>query len=106
METHDDSNKRRVPLEDVYSGSSVETCPASILLFPRIVDWRESYLEPFSKPHAFQELLPECPSLSHPSVSKRHFDTLAQLVRNCACYRLHLGEDVAQIAELVAPLLK
>lgn len=98
--------KRFFYLEDMYPGGTGQTCKPAVIIFPQVVDRPTSWLEPLSRRQALEELLPHGLLVYHEDVARREFQVLSQLIQQVACYRLHFGQNVLELPELITPLLE
>jgi len=99
------SPKRSFYAEDLYPTSVGDTCEPAIILFPHIVDMPHSWLEPLPKSRALEAILPQALLVYDSAIARRQFQTLARLVQQVDCYRLHFGRDVLELPKLITPLL-
>jgi hypothetical protein len=73
------------------------------MVFPR--PGKSSILTPMPKAEALLELV--CNVVrTEPRSSQAHLDALAQLVRNCRCYRLQTGHDFDRLPGLLRSVLQ
>lgn len=100
-----DTRKHSFELQEIDGFIEGRPCPPKLIVFPRIVDWPESFFEEMPKPRALEELLPQTLLVLDPELAKRQFQAMADLVLSTPVYRLHFGEDVTQIPELFDRLL-
>ncbi|HEY3265354.1 MAG TPA: hypothetical protein VGM37_00390 [Armatimonadota bacterium] len=91
-------------LEDVYGAAWAETCVPRVVLFPQVIQWSTSYVEPMSPARVMEELLPNGFRVLDRSVATAHFHLLADLARQTRGYRLFLGEDVLELPKVIDPL--
>jgi hypothetical protein len=96
--------KRSFMLSDIAGYRGGVACRPSLLIFPRITDVDESVFEPMSRARALEELLPQTVLVMDPAMAARQFETISRLVRETPAYRLHFGQDVERLPELVAQL--
>jgi hypothetical protein len=93
--------KQSFRLEEAFGadckGDQLLGCRPDFLIFPRLVDWPESRLEPLPRARAFEELLPESLLVLESERATRLFRTLSQMVQTTSCYRLHFGQDVLNL---------
>jgi hypothetical protein len=89
--------KRSFRLEEVFGGSPAHGCRPRYLIFPRVVDRSESYLEPMPRARALEELLPEALLVLDRELAQRQFRLLTHLVQTVACYQLHFGANVLDL---------
>jgi hypothetical protein len=100
------SPKRSFHAEDLYPTSVGDTCEPAIILFPHVVDMPHSCLEPLPKSRALEAILPQALLVYDSEIARRQFQTLARLVQQVDCYRLHFGRDVLELPNLITPLLE
>ena len=91
--------------EQVYPVSFVGECAPSVLIFPRIADSDESWLEPIQGADALLELVPNV-LLTDADASQAHLDALGQLIRQSQCWRLETGRDFDRIPTMLHALLQ
>ncbi len=97
--------KRRVRIAEIFPRGLATACRPRLVLFPRIVDSRDSALEPLPKARALEELLPHSMVVHDRERAPRHFDLLARVIEGADCYRLHFGADLARVPALVGAAL-
>ncbi len=98
--------KRAFFAEDMYPTSVGAPCEPAIVLFPHVVDAPHSHLELLPKSRALEALLPQALLVYDQAVARTEFQVLAKLVKQVACYRLHLGRDLLDLPKLISPLLE
>lgn len=96
--------KRPVWPERVWGAEIVRDGPPAILVFPRIAHQERSTVAPLGRAAALCELASNV-FLTEASSSQAHFDVLAELVREHACYRLECGRDLERVPDLLRELL-
>jgi hypothetical protein len=97
--------KKQFYPEELYPHAVAQSGTPALILFPQIVDWPQSRLEPLSKSRALEEILRHGMQVFDREVARRQFHTLSRLVGTTPCYRLYFGEDVLALPQLVDPLL-
>ena len=97
--------KRSFFLEQVWPDAAGAACQPRILIFPRVVDWPESSLEPMPRSRALEELLPQTLLVLDRELAARQFRTFAKLIQTVDCYRLHFGEDILGLPALFDQLI-
>lgn len=80
------------------------TCPR-LLLFPEVIDWPKSRLDPLPRSRALEEILRQGLVVLDREIAVRHMATFSRLVRETACYRLRLGEDFLDLPAQIDRLL-
>jgi hypothetical protein len=99
------SCKQSIEPGDLYASCAASSCRPACILFPLIVDWPKSCLEPLPKSRAIEELLPQTlMALDKPS-ARRHFEALTCLVEVCECYRLYAGANILDLPDVLDGLL-
>jgi hypothetical protein len=98
------AHKQSFRVQEVFPAATARPCRPSFLIFPRIVDWPESHLEPLPRSRALEELLPESMLVLERELAGRQFQALAHLVQSAACYRLHFGENVLRLPAVLERL--
>lgn len=98
--------KRSFQAEDLYPTSVGDACRPAIMLLPHVVDMPHSWLEPLPKSRALEAILPQALLVYDPEIARRQFQTLARLVQQVDCYRLHFGRDILELPKLITPLLE
>lgn len=99
-------NKLSFHLEDVYGANAwARTAVSRVILFPQVIDWPTSYVEPVSKAQCLQELLLHGFRALNRDVAAAHFHLLARLADQAPAYRLFLGANVLALPDLIGPLL-
>ena len=97
--------KRYFYAEEMYQASVGARCKPAMILFPHVVDSPHSCLEPLPKGRAMELLMPQGLLVYDQVVAKREFQTLAKMVQQTDCYRLHFGRDVLELPGLITPVL-
>ncbi len=92
--------------EDVYPNGTTDCCEPALLIFPHIMDWPKSRLEPLPKSRALEALLPQGLLVYNVEVARREFQILSRLVEQTGCYRLYFGEDILDLPQLIDPLME
>ncbi len=103
---HQGVRKRFFYVEDVYPDANTDCCEPALLIFPQIMDWPKSRLEPLPKSRALEALLPQGLLVYDVEVAKRQFQILSRLVEQAGCYRLYFGEDILDLPQLIDPLME
>lgn len=96
--------KRQVWPERVWGAEIVHDCPPAALVFPRIAHTDRSTITALGRAEALIELASNV-CLTETRSSQAHFDVLAELVRDHACYRLETGRDLERVPDLLRELL-
>lgn len=94
-------DKRFFFVEDIYPHDPISTCEIHCIIFPQVVDYPKSYLEPLPKSKALEKLLPQGLLVFDPDVARRQFHSLSRLVEKTNCYQLYFGENVLELSQLV-----
>ena len=103
---YEGAKKDSFSVHDLYPGSQVESCETALILFPQVVEGRDSYLEPMPKQQVLKELLPQGLQVHSPELAKQEFQLYTQLVKQTPCYRLHFGQNRWDLSKLLDPLLE
>ena len=98
--------KKSFQMEDLFFGSLGRTCQPAMILFPHVTDMPHSCLEPLAKSRALEALLPQSSVVHDEDQARQEFHALSKLVQQAACYRLHFGQDVLDLPQLISPLLE
>lgn len=98
-------SKRYFFVEDLYPDAPIQSCQLNFIIFPKIIDYPKSYLEPLPKSRALEKLLPQGFIVFDKDIGRKHFQTLARLVEKTDCYQLYCGEDVRELPQLIDSLL-
>jgi hypothetical protein len=101
-----DTRKRSFEVEAVPGYRFGGACEPVLLLFPRIVDWPKSSVEALAGARALEELLPQTLLVLDPCLAGKQFQVMSELVRKIPAYRLHFGEDVTNLPEIIDRLLE
>ena len=105
--THRDGSKKdSFYVNDLFPGAKVDSCECHLLLFPKVVPEKKSYLVPMPKHQALKELLPQGLQVQDKEIAKREFQMYSTLVEHTPCYRLHYGENRWDLPALLDPLLE
>lgn len=102
----DGARKDSFSIQDLYPDSHVDSCEVDIILFPKVVEGRNSYLEPMPKHQVLKELLPQGLQVHCQELAKREFQLYTQLAKQASCYRLYFGQNRWDLSNLVDPLIK
>jgi hypothetical protein len=101
------ASRRKQPLNarSCYAVSPSWECVPAALVFPRVAAVHQSALAPLSKSAALLELV--CNVVrTDAGLAQAHLDTLAALVHQCPCFRLHAGRDFDALPALLRTLLR
>jgi len=93
--------KRYFYVEDVYPQVPAQVCAPAFIIFPQVIDWPKSHLEPLSKSRALELLLPTGLLVYDREVARRQFQIMSRLVSQTACYQFNFGDDVLEAPRLV-----
>ena len=83
-------------------GAAAPAVPIRKLFFPHITDQPTSHVEPLNRAVALAQLLEESVDRWDAATTNGHIALLERLTMQASVYTLHLGRNLAQIAELVA----
>jgi len=97
--------KKKFWVDRVYPGSMVNRSVPKILLFPNIVQKKNSQLDPLSKAQAVERLLPHSLLVFDGEIAEKHFHLLCHLVEKMDCYRLDFGKDLLHVYKLVDKII-
>jgi len=75
--------------------------PLHLICFPKISDRPTSELHPLPRAVALAELMAQSIDRWHQAALPHHLTALQQLCQQAPAYRLHLGQDVAQLPALL-----
>jgi hypothetical protein len=98
--------KKHFHAADLYPDAIGGYCAPAIMLFPHVVDMPYSCLEPLSRSHALEAMMPQATFVDDRDIARREFQSLSRLVQQVDCYRLHFGRDVLDLPKLITPLLE
>jgi hypothetical protein len=93
-------------VSDLYPEATVQSCKASIILFPQVVARQQSYLEAMPKYQVLKELLPQGLQVHSQELAKREFHLYTRLTEHTSGYRLYFGENLWDLPRLLDPLLE
>lgn len=96
--------KRQIWPERIWRAEIVREGPPAVLVFPRIAHRERSTIKPLDRGEALLELASNV-FLTEAGSSQKHLDVLAELVRDCGCYRLETGRDLERVPELLRELV-
>jgi hypothetical protein len=102
---HEGARKFGLSLQRLGPGSIGRPCRPALVLFPQVVESRDSSVEVFPRSRALEELMRLSMLVLDREVASRHFQALGRLARDAACYRLHFGSDVHQLSAVVESIL-
>lgn len=103
---HRGIHKHYFYVEDLYQQGPADACRPAVILFPHVVDWPKSTLEPLPKSRALEGLLPEALFVFDKAIAKKQLDLFSRLVQQADCYRLYFGSDILDLPQLIDPLLE
>jgi len=89
--------KRWFHVDEIFPGQEALTSRPRVLLFPEVIDWPRSRIDPLPRSRALEGLLRESLLVLDRDVSERHLRVLSRLVEQSDCYRLRLGADFLDI---------
>jgi hypothetical protein len=92
--------------EELGAGPARAPARPALLLFPKVVDWPSSSVEPVSARFALEELLRLGMTVVHRDAAARQFALLACLARETARARLFFGSDVERLPARVDALIE
>jgi hypothetical protein len=92
--------------EELGAGPARAPARPTLLLFPKVVDWPSSSVEPVSARFALEELLRLGMAVVHRDAAARQFALFARLAREVARARLFFGSDVERLPVLVDGLIE
>jgi len=81
------------------------SCDPKVLLFPTIHSGPDTYLSPLSKSQAIRELLPQGLLVHDKALAKQEFQVFSHLVKELDCYRLHLGNSIHNLPQIIDSLI-
>jgi hypothetical protein len=97
--------KRQIPSATIVNAAPAWQCRPSVIVFPTVAHAETSVLQPMTPDEALLELTPNV-LLTDAARAQAHLDMLAQLARECPCYRLLTGHDFGPLAARLDELLK
>ena len=98
------SQKRQLWSTESYGAGLIAACHPAAIVFPRVAHTQRSVITPLNPEEALRELTPNV-LLTEPLSSQVHMEALAELANQCACYRLEMGHDFADLPGLVRRLM-
>ena len=97
--------KKKIFVERLYTGITVDRAVPRVLLFPKIVDEGKSRLKHVPKIEAVSRLLPHSLLVMDPDVAARQFHILCDMVDTMDCFELYCGTDVLDVHTMIWELL-
>ena len=97
--------KQSFTAEELYPGSTRDSCVPRIILFPEISAVKKSSLEVFPKSEALKTFLPHSLLAFDKEIARKHFDIIFDLIQTTDCYKLKLGTDLENLPDLVESIL-
>jgi hypothetical protein len=97
--------KQSFNAEELYPGSTRNSCIPRLILFPEISPIKKSFLEVFPKSEALKTFLPHSLLAFDKEIAKKHFDIIFDLIQSTDCYKLKLGTDLENLPDLVESIL-
>ncbi len=96
--------KRQVRVEDFWSAPHLEAAAPALLIFPTVAHTATSTLEAMAPRQAVAELVSNIQH-TQPHLAQAHLDSVGELVRRSACYRLRTGSDLDQLPDRIGALI-
>jgi hypothetical protein len=104
---HKGRRKRRIGIEETYPERYLRGCTPRLILFPRIVQERQSELLSITHASALKILLGESGTqLFDRKTMPTHLELLKRLLQQSAVYELHAGADLYRDPARLAGLLE
>ena len=97
--------KRLVLVDDVYPGCIALNSAVNLILVPEVTSQAQTTIQPASKAALLSAMLPYSLDLQDSAMTREHLEFLARLLETHPSYRLLLGQDRGQLAELLGQLL-
>lgn len=97
--------KKKFWVERVYPDSIVNVAVPKILLFPNIVQRKESQLQPLPKAEAVGRLLPHALLVFDREIAEKHFHLLCHLIEKMDCYQFDFGKDILHVHKLIKKII-
>ena len=91
--------------EELYPGSTRDSCVPKLILFPEISAAKKSSLEVFPKSEALKTFLPHSLLAFDKEIARQHFDIIFDLIQSTDCYKVKLGADIQSLPDLVESIL-
>jgi hypothetical protein len=91
--------------EELYPGSTRDSCVPKLILFPEISAAKKSSLEVFPKSEALKTFLPHSLLAFDKETARQHFDIIFDLIQSTDCYKVKLGADIQSLPDLVDSVL-
>ena len=91
--------------EELYPGSTRDSCVPKLILFPEISAVKKSSLEVFPKSEALKTFLPHSLLAFDKEIARQHFDIIFDLIQSTDCYKVKLGADIQSLPDLVESVL-
>lgn len=99
-------DKSSFAIEELYPGCIVDAAVPSVLIFPEVTGSTDTVIEPMTGSEALTLSMRYGFFFMDPATTARHFEVLAALVKQVACFRLYSGSDQVQLDEKVGALLR
>lgn len=100
----DGFTKRQLRVDEVYGTVPIIESRPSAIILPHISGKTQSTITQIDGDETFREIVPNV-LLTEQRTCERHFQTLAELVRQVRCYRLETGQDFERIPQLMQQVL-
>jgi hypothetical protein len=97
--------KQSFNAEELYPGSTRDSCVPKLILFPEISAVKKSSLEVFPKSEALKTFLPHSLLAFDKEIARKHFDIIFDLIQSTDCYKVKLGADIQSLPVLVESVL-
>ena len=91
--------------EELYPGSTRDSCVPKLILFPEISANKKTSLELFPKSEALKTFLPHSLLAFDKDSARQHFDIIFDLIQSTDCYKVKLGADMQRLPALVESVL-
>jgi hypothetical protein len=89
--------KRWFTLDDLFPGQLAQSARAGLLLFPEVIDWPRTVIEPVRKSRALEGLLRESLLVLDREIAAHQMAALSKLVAVSQTYRARLGADFLEV---------
>ena len=97
--------KQSFNAEELYPGSTRNSCVPKLILFPEISAIKKSFLEAFPKSEALKTFLPHSLLAFDKEIARKHFDIIFDLIQSTDCYKVTVGKDLENLPDLVKSIL-
>ncbi len=95
-----EQRKSVLMLAEIHPARMRSSAPIEHIVLPQVRAGEQSSISPASRPEAMKQLAPNC-LMTASRIDAKGFESLVRLVKRTQCHRLHLGNDLDRVPDLV-----